>query len=148
MLAKSLYPEWSTQVFKAQTLTAEQKSVHLPFLNEAKNMKQAWQEEKDKKTRDLNLERKEGNIVKEPEWTVYNLIWMKTAGKSMAWKARPEESRTGENGISFSSLEHSLLKTKFEVSAQSFGWFEVPSWMHLTIPIQHLNDSAQGLFWL
>lgn len=57
----------SIQLFKLQRLTAEQKSVYLPCLNEEENMKQAWQEEKDKKSRDLNLEMKEGNIVKEPK---------------------------------------------------------------------------------
>lgn len=37
----------------------------------------------------------------------------------MAWKARLEESVTGENGISFSSLEHSLQKQnlKFQLKA-------------------------------
>lgn len=38
----------------------------------------------------------------------------------MAWKARLKESGTGENGISFSTFS-THLKTKFEVSAQSFG---------------------------
>lgn len=91
-------------------------------------MKQAWQEEKNRKSRDLHLEMKEGNIVKEPKWTVYNLIWRKTAGKSMAWKARPEESGTGENGISFSFSTSEALtsETKFEVSALNSGWLEVP----------------------
>lgn len=97
-------------------------------------MKQAWQEEKDKKSRDLNLEMKEGNIVKDPKWTVYNLIWMKTAGKSMAWKARLEESVTGENGISFSSLEHSLQKQnlKFQLKALAdLKSHQESSWQYL-----------------
>lgn len=47
LLAKSLYPEHSIKVFKAQWLAVEQKAAHLPRLSGADNMKQAWQEGKE-----------------------------------------------------------------------------------------------------
>lgn len=85
---------------------------------------------------------KEGNIVKEPKRTVYNLIWMRTAGKPMAWEARLEERGTGENGISFTSLEHSLQKQNLKFQLKTLADLKSHHencWQYLYSPwmIQH-----------
>lgn len=51
------------------------------------------------KSRDLNLKRREGNIAKEPK---------QFASAESCWKVNGLENKTGDNGINFSSLKHSL----------------------------------------
>lgn len=91
-------------------------------------------------SRDLNLERKEGNLEGKSGRIVQNLLQLKAAGKSMAQKASQENS-TDDSGIRFSLVKSLLQK-------HGTGSFTSELWLTLSLSRRNSYSNSTALGWM